>query len=636
MRMRAIAVTAIAGLLAAIALVTTSAPAAAAPRKVVRPALKAFESCGSLVRYGRRHAFRTLGPEVIGPIKPIAPLALLPQPGVLMREDAAGAPGTSAPIEGQDFSATNVQEAGIDEPDIVKTDGSRLFAVARGTLHAVDVTGDTPQRTDTLELPPKAHGHQLLLRGSRLLVMSRTVGSTVLSEVEISPTATMRVVRTLTVRGDFIDARMTGGAVRVVISTSPLALNLPLASGKTLWSMRQAALRNRARVRRSGALRWVPSYVVRDRRTRTKVRRFVPCRAVRRSNVFAGLNTLTVLTIDLDTGLPPLDSDSVMTDGEDYTGAVYAGRDGLYVATERWSDDGEAMFRVGSGTTTQIHKFDASQPGDTSYRGSGSVRGYLLSQFAMSEYQGHVRVASTSDAVEFAGGRDRKSESFVTVLGEQAGTLVRVGGVRGLGRGERIYSVRFIDDKGYVVTFREVDPLYTLDLSTPSAPRVVGELKIRGFSAYLHPAGDDLLIGVGQDATRQGRTLGTQISLFDVSDPANPQRLHQRTVASGSWSEVEYNHHAFLFWPPLKLAVLPVDARDAKHRSLFSGAVGFRIGRTEGIAESFRISHGSRRRPQPVTRSLVVGGSLLTLSEAGLAANSLSTFRGLGFVPFPR
>ena len=165
---------------------------------------------------------------------------------------------------------------------------------------------------------------------------------------------------------------------------------------------------------------------------------------------------------------------------------------------------------------------------------------------------------------------------------------------------------------------------------------MVGKLKIRGYSAYLHPVGDNLLIGIGQDATSRGRMLGTQISLFDVSDPDNPRRLQHHTVASGSWSQVEYDHHAFLYWPAAKLAVLPIDASDSQGRSLFDGAIGFRLGRDTGIAERFRISHGTRRHPAPITRSLVVGDALYTLSDAGVAANSLNTSRRLGFAAFPR
>ena len=128
--------------------------------------------------------------------------------------------------------------------------------------------------------------------------------------------------------------------------------------------------------------------------------------------------------------------------------------------------------------------------------------------------------------------------------------------VEGLGAGEQIYAVRFLGPTAYVVTFRQTDPLYVIDMTDPANPALTGELKIPGYSAYLHPVGDGLLLGVGQDATDTGQTLGTQLSLFDVSDPANPQRIS--TLAIGGWSDVEWDHKAFLFWPEDGTIVLPV------------------------------------------------------------------------------
>ncbi len=148
----------------------------------------------------------------------------------------------------------------------------------------------------------------------------------------------------------------------------------------------------------------------------------------------------------------------------------------------------------------------------------------------------------------------------------------------GLGQGERIFGVRFIDDTGYVVTFRQTDPLYTVDVSSPAAPKVLGELKIAGYSAYLHPLGDDLLLGVGQDATEEGRRLGTQLSVFDVSDLSNVQRVQQRRLATGSSSSAEFDHHAFLYWAPRKLAVIPLSEYGSSG-SPFLGAVGLTVGR---------------------------------------------------------
>jgi hypothetical protein len=362
---------------------------------------------------------------------------------------------------------------------------------------------------------------------------------------------------------------------------------------------------------------------------RKRTGRVVACRAVRRPATFSGMNMITVLTVDLERGLPAVDSDALMTDAD----IVYASTGSLYVATHRWLDP----FTVGEreqppdNMRTAIHRFEASERGSTTYKSSGEVRGFLLSQWALSEHAGHLRVASTT--VPSWWGDGEESESFVTVLREDGGRLGEVGRVGGLGRGEQIYAVRFIGDVGYVVTFRQVDPLYTLDVSAPTAPRVLGELKIRGYSAYLHPVGEDLLIGVGQDATAEGRALGTQLSLFDVSDLRNPRRLHQLALTESS-SEVEYNHHAFLYWPATGLTVIPV--QQWSREDVFIGAAGFRVD-PSGIADLGRLSHPVRDEWMgQIRRSFVVGARVFTVSESGILASPIDTLRGGAWLPFPR
>ena len=167
--------------------------------------------------------------------------------------------------------------------------------------------------------------------------------------------------------------------------------------------------------------------------------------------------------------------------------------------------------------TTEIHRFDTSDPARTTYRSSGSVPGFVLNQFALSEDRGALRVATTEEPLWMAGAQQRDAESGVSVLREEGAKLVTVGRVGGLGKGERIYAVRFLGDAGYLVTFRQVDPLYTLDLSDPRAPKAVGELKVAGYSAYLHPVGDGLLLGVGQDAYRAGRSARARRSRSSTS-----------------------------------------------------------------------------------------------------------------------
>jgi uncharacterized secreted protein with C-terminal beta-propeller domain len=593
-----------------------SAPEAAKGRLVQ------FGSCGQLLSYAKAQAGRFVGPWGLGGVG-----------GAVAVTEAAR---SSAPQAGVDYSATNVQEEGVDEPDLVKTDGKTLFAVAQGRLNAVDVSGPRPRPLDSLPLDPDA-SHELLLHGDRLLVLSRggfwieplpataariapygPAGSE-LAEIDVSNPSRLRLVRTLELDGSYVAARLVGSAVRVVASAQ-VPSELPFVAPKDATKEAQAAAarRNRAVVAGSRAKSWLPGYrITRAGAKPGRERPLVQCRHVRRAASFSGLGMLTVLTVDLAKGLQPVDSTAVMTDGR----IVYASQESLYVATERWADrpDPERPTVPETGVRTEIHKFDISSPAKTHYRGSGTVSGYLLSQWSLSEHRGVLRVVSTETPAWWGDGRE--TESFLTTLRPSGGALVQAGRVGGLGKGERVYSVRFVGDTGYVVTFRQIDPLYTLDLADPERPRVLGELKIPGYSAYLHPVGEDLLLGVGQDATEEGRPTGTQISLFDVADLRRPTRLHTRRLGQG-WSEAEHDHHAFLFWPRTGLVVVPFE----------NEAVGVRVGRARGIQDAGRIGHNGQ---WPIRRSLVVRDSVLTVSEAGVLASSLASFAERGWVAFP-
>jgi len=620
-----------------------SAPQAGAAR------LRSFDTCQDFLRYARSHGRALVGPGGLRGYP--GPLTALPAPAA----ESAAADG----ISGVDFSATNVQEAGVDEPDIVKTDGDTIFAIAQGKLWAVDVSGSKPHRLGSIQLE-QGWNHQLLLHGNRLLVLASGGGligpvaiertemsilplpsGSVLTEVDVSNPGSMRVVRTMEVDGMYLSARLTGSTARVVLSSFPVVPELVYPGSPGVDTPQEAEKRNRAAIASSRLRNWLPYYRLKERRTgKTKHRALVGCRQVRRPVQFSGLGMLTVLTIDLDKGLEPVDSDGVMTDGQ----IVYASKDGLYVATQRWLDPivfGDTTV-VPPRLTSEIHKFDTSDPGSTSYRASGEVSGYLLSQFSLSEHEGFLRVASTEAPEWWSPVEGPQPESLVTVLEQQGGKLVQVGRVGGLGKGERIYAVRFLGDKGYVVTFRQVDPLYTLDLSDPDNPRVLGELKIAGYSAYLHPVGEDLLLGVGQDATEEGRVLGTQVSLFDVADLRRPDRLARKTIDKG-WSEAEYDHHAFLYWPARELLVIPVQASTPEGPA-FAGAVGYAVDRRAGIKLVGTVVHpapGTEPATElpytwgaPIRRSIVVGDSLYTVSDLGVKESSLATLDDRAWVAF--
>lgn len=615
MRTRAVTLAVITALLAASAV---SPAAGKAP-----PKLKRFASCRALVAYAQKHA-KTERRSSAGPERGA------PAPS----DDAEGPGAEPAAGEGDGGSSgTNVQEADIDEPDLVKSKGARIFALAGGALQVVGTGQDEPRLLDTLKID--GFGQQLLVRGDRALVIGYqnywggaepiedgvaagapyySEPKTTLTEVDISDASDLRVVRTETIDGLYVSARMTDDTARVVVSSVPRALAEPAMADEPAG--------------------WRPKARVVNRKTgRKRTRPLAGCRSIRRPKVFSGLNNLTVLTINMSKGLPGVDADTILTDGQ----LIYGSRRNLYVATQRWVEAPGSPEEEPPKLSSAIHKFDASEPGRTSYVASGTVRGTLLSQWSFSDHQGTLRVATTDTPIWWNAAEPPESESFVTTFREAGDRLEQVGQVGGIGRGERIYAVRFIGDVGYVVTFRQVDPLHTLDLSDPEKPRVAGELKVRGYSAYLHPLGGDLLLGVGQDATEQGAALGTQLSLFDVGDPAHPVRLHHRVVEGGS-SEVEYDHHAFLWWGPAKLAVLPVQVWDYKEGGgdRFFGAIGFHVERGDGIDEAGRATHAEDGNYDGrILRSLVVDGRLFTLSNRGVELNDLATLEREAWVPFP-
>jgi len=619
-----------------------------------RHRLHAFASCSSFVHYARSHARGELATRGIPMAAPL-PVRTPPTQNGISAPQAESAP--SAPVAGQDFSGTNVQEAGVDEPDEVKTDGNRVFAAENGRLYAIDARTSPPKLLGSVALD--GYGQQLLLSGNRLLVMSGSAiaypvdvdvppmvrgaptqqtqaslvpriapQSSTVSLVDVSDPAAMKVLKTMSVNGGYLDARLTGHTARVIFSATPRVLPL-------LQSV--AAGTQRSKIARTTTPDWRATYKLRRGRTGKVARHALArCTSIERPDVFAGLNSLTVLTIDIDKGLEPVDSDAIMTDGQ----TVYASSDNLYVATQKAVAEQPNSAHPPASQQTEIHAFDISKPDETVYEGSGVVSGTLLNQYSMSQQDGYLRIASTDAPLWWSPGDNRPSQSFVTVLKRDGGALEQVGRVGNLGERERIYAVRFLGDVGYVVTFRQIDPLYTVGLKDPEHPKVLGSLDLLGYSAYLHPVGNGLLLGVGQAANEQGRTQGTQVSLFDVSDPSKPTRLSNELVGTGSSSDVEFDPHAFLWWDPLKLAVIPVQVYDYQSNAEpapFIGAIGFHAAKSDGVTEAGRVSqpHDSSGFTPPIARSLVVGDRLFTISAAGALASDLASFADRGFVAFP-
>ncbi|GMQ84505.1 MAG: beta-propeller domain-containing protein [Acidimicrobiia bacterium] len=606
-----------------------------------------FAACTDLVDWAVENAIDLVGPYGLNG-GGYLPYAVFEGDGLTTMAAAESSDAASQFRAGPEVIGTNLQELGIDEPDLVKTDGRRIVVMTGNTLRVVLVEDDNLTLAGSIDLG--FWSNDLFLDGDRVLaIATSSFGFTpifeegvadsiapyqspvmTVVEIDIADPADPELKRSLQIDGRYVSSRMVDGAIRLVVSSQPTGFAWETPEGSGLRAEREAEEKNRDLVRNSTADNWLPYFVLTDLDgvdTTVAEGTLLDCDRTHRPDVFSGLTTLSLVTLDADE-LSIADATAVFADGE----IVYSSDNATYVATSRWIDP--IVWQRGEqpeDTTTMIHKFTLG-PRSADYRASGAVPGYMLSQWSMSEWQGDLRVASTDSPQWW---ETPESDSIVTVLRDTGDELETIGSVDGLGRGERIYAVRFVKDRGYVVTFRQVDPLYVIDLSDPRRPTVEGELKIHGYSAYLHPVNDDLLLGVGQDADHNGRVTGLQASLFDVADPQQPERTDQFTMP-GADSELQWDPHAFLFNPADGLTVIPFQRWDERYEQAQAGALVFKV-TASGIREIGIVSHDTKANrgwQMPVRRSLLIDGKLVTVSEAGVMMSASDTLDTLDWVEF--
>ncbi|MCL4233585.1 MAG: beta-propeller domain-containing protein, partial [Deltaproteobacteria bacterium] len=373
-----------------------------------------------------------------------------------------------------------------------------------------------------------------------------------------------------------------------------------------------------------------------------------------------GSSILTVLTLDMELAEYETSSLSVISSGL----VLYASPSNLFVAggiagaRSLWSADPSLLP-----TISHIHQFDIStQPGSALYTASGTIDGFVLNQFSMSEYNGDLRVATTY------GETLADARNSVQVLRRNGASLDIIGRADDIAPGEELYAARFMGPIGYLVTYptpdedpwedpwddwgdddwwdgdANNDPLFTIDLTDHENPTVRGELIVPGFSTYIHPFDAGHLMTIGESGDDSGADGGVALSMFDVTDLDDPQRIHH--VDLGDWdvsSDAKFDHHAFLFWPTTGLLAIPLEMADW-FGNPFSGVFAFHvdvptgfefradIAHTEFTGEEGSDNYGGLSVPR---RSVVIGTYLITISDLGIVVTDMPTWTDLLRVDLP-
>jgi len=573
-----------------------------------------------------------------------------------------------------DYTETNTQEEGVDEADIVKTDGDYIYTVDDQELVILDswpaeetsIVGrySVTEETDEEHVDTRSiRARSLFLKGDRVAVFSNVFKSytnrrphgrfhgTRITILDVSDRSDPELLNQLEIGGTMVSGRMIDGDVYLVSnsSISPRIDTWEIASSENdRLPPSEYELTEEQRRDRVDRARPIVRQMVRERMDDRSLADLFPERRLFDSD--GDLIWSEPMYECKDLYLPPQTTqlgvlnishfefsnpDRVTTTGLLARGwTVYSSKKNLYVAmTSRFWGWGWGW--VDREDESHIHKFslDGSN-GRPRYAASGSVDGWILDQFSMDEHDGYLRVATTEGGLRWGVPQDAQEESTngLTVLDQRGSKLKTVGSVDGLARGERIFAVRMRGDKGYMVTFRTIDPLFTLDLSDPTNPTVEGELKIQGFSNYIHPLGDDHLMTIGQDADSEGRIQGVHLQIFDVGDMSDPTRVHQENISTeqwSSWSEAMWNHHAFTYHPEREVLAFPINIRDWSRNGgeNFSGLLVYEANAEDGFTELGRVSHGDlagdRRWWTTVRRSIFIEDFVYSLSERGLKVNGL-------------
>ncbi len=532
-----------------------------------------------------------------------------------------------------DYSKTNTQVQGVDEADIVKTDGTYIYYLTNEKLTIINTENASQMKEmSTIKFDETFTPEEIFLNNDKIIVigkryeydkterkigidedflypnyMDKTYTSAKLYNVKDKTNPTLE--RTVEVEGDYLTARMIGS-------------NVYIASNKYMY---YAYICNTYKSTELNEDDFKPHYLDTATSNETKSINF-DC--IYYIPEFEDTNYLNIVAFNI-TNNQEANVESYLGAGEE----IYASKENLYVTKTKYDYERKNKTSI----TTEIYKFNLNNANCT-FAKAGDVPGSVLNQFSMDECNGYFRIATT-DSTSW---NSESNTNNLYVLNEN---LETIGKIEGLAKGERIYSVRFMGNRAYMVTFVETDPLFVIDLSNPTTPTVLGELKIPGYSKYLHPYDETHLIGIGEDTevVNYGYgdrvvTNGMKMAMFDVTDPNNPQELYNVKIGEkGTYSELLYNHKALLFSKEKNIIAFPISITDNDYKVTFQGAIVYGVSLEKGFELKTKISNSatdydryySRNR---VERIIYIKDTLFTLSNALIKAVNLNTFETKGSI----
>jgi uncharacterized secreted protein with C-terminal beta-propeller domain len=546
------------------------------------------------------------------------------------------------------FSGTNIQVEGVDEADLLETDGKYLYLVTGDELVIVDASdGENLSIVSRVHLEDRPVG--IYLSEDRLTLISsnepldepfagllrfdlgfvnsgRWNATTTVTVLDLTDRAAPSQVQKTELRGNLISSRMVDGQLRLVLSHSPLRLpgpkinivfNEDTGQTESIYETRDETM--------SRVLDDMVNSVLSTYRTFSVASEVLDQSWLIQPNELNGFwsGKTIIATFDvLGDVAGPTDVETLRTGA---AAEVYSTQNSLYIF-------GAVGF---SSRETSIWKYDFnSNDHSINLSARGKVEGTLLNQFSADEQHGFLRVVTK--------GKSWGHSASLFVLEQVGNQLKVVGSVDDLAPGETLYSVRFLGERAFVVTFRKVDPLFALDLSDPTNPMVAGELKIPGYTDYMQPLGENHLLGIGRGASEsRGLFQEMQISIFDVSNLNDPQLAHRfsldggRSTASittgGRWTQGDGDHHAVSYFPSEQILAIPIHSEN-NFGGLFAGFDNtpifdqgegglqvFSIDTEIGIESLAIIEHDT-----PILRSLRIGETLLAFSAGEITSHDIT------------